>query len=118
MALEPRNSGTGSDPHGPAGSPPPARPPGDVVLIVSGEVDLATRDELLIRLLTVVLTSRRRVVIDLTDVDFLDAAGARALRRGHKLARDLGVDVALRGPQPGVRRVLDLTGTDVLMTVE
>ncbi|MCU1457766.1 MAG: anti-sigma factor antagonist [Actinomycetia bacterium] len=122
VSLDPRNPG--SDPEtldvlGPSAVPAPSpRPVDDVVLIVSGEVDLATRDELLVRLLTLAMTSRRRVVIDLADVDFLDPAGARALRHGHKLADDLGVEVVLRSPQHQVRRVLDLTGTAALFAIE
>lgn len=83
MSLDSRNPGPGSEPDdlaAPLSDPTLQAPADEVVLIVSGEVDLATRDELLVRLLTLVLTSGRRVVIDLSDGDFLDAAGAPSAR--------------------------------------
>jgi anti-anti-sigma factor len=102
VALDPRNPG--SDPH-----PLELADPGsEIELIVSGDLDLATRDEFLVRLVTVALTSGRPVVIDLADVEFLDVAGARALRRGHAIASDLGVEIRLRSPQDQVHRVLEL----------
>jgi len=110
VPLDPRTPGSKSQPLD--------RAAGEVELIVSGDLDLATRDELLVRLLTLALSSRRRIVIDLADVEFLDAAGSRGLRRGHSLAADLGVEVTLRSPQDQARAVLAFTGLSELLTAE
>lgn len=64
------------------------------------------------------LTARRQVVIvDLSSVDFMDCFSLRALLRTRTLARQKGSDVHLAAPQPVVRRLLELTGSDAVFTV-
>jgi len=57
------------------------------------------------------------VLLDLTDVAFIDAAGVRALLLGHRRACACRAVLRLVGPRGLVLRVLELTGAlDVLTT--
>ena len=46
--------------------------------------------------------------MDLSGLEFIDAAGVTALARGRRQARDAGGDLLLAGPQRRVQRVLSL----------
>jgi anti-sigma B factor antagonist len=58
------------------------------------------------------------VVIDLAGVSFCDSSGLAALLSAHRRARRRGGTVTLRGPQGPVRRILRLTGVEVLFAIE
>jgi anti-anti-sigma factor len=51
-----------------------------------------------------------RVLLDLREVAFMDSSGVRALMNLDVRARADGFQLAMAGPQPRVRRVLDLCG--------
>lgn len=51
--------------------------------------------------------TQRELVVDLTDLTFIDSAGIGVIV---ETARLTDGDVLLRGPRPAVRRVLDVTG--------
>jgi len=89
---------------------------GDVACMsVDGEIDLANRDELLARIVAHA-NGARRVVLDLSDVVYLDSAGVRLVfETSRELAR-LGIDLALVQPSaPYVARVLNLAAVDQLV---
>ena len=54
----------------------------------------------------------QRVVIDLSDVDFMDSSGLQELVRLEDQARDLGLEMVLAHPSVTVRRLFELTGLD------
>ena len=81
-----------------------------VVLIVQGEVDLATVDTLGSRLADV-CARHEAVTIDLRRVEFLDCLGLRLLVTQYHEAAASGCHVDfIQGP-PVVERVFELTGT-------
>ena len=49
------------------------------------------------------------IVVDLTGVDHVDGAGVSTLMVGNRLCAVLGVNLAVRGPSPLIRNLLDLT---------
>jgi hypothetical protein len=51
---------------------------------------------------------RRPVIVDLAELEFIDASGVAALLRGRKHARNAGGDLLLAAPQRLVRRVLEI----------
>jgi anti-anti-sigma factor len=55
-------------------------------------------------------TSNAALVVDMSELDFLDVAGYRALRRGTEQWRGRGGTVLLTGARRAVRRLLDLVG--------
>jgi anti-sigma B factor antagonist len=82
-------------------------------LAVSGEVDLSNSEKVseLGKLAVDALTGSDRVlIIDLSDVAFMDSTGLGALVVINNAARVKGREVRLRGMQPLVRRVLELGG--------
>jgi anti-anti-sigma factor len=79
---------------------------GTVVLCVVGELDLATINVLSDALASLPLIGEQRVVLDVTELEFMSAAGIRvALEAQRRLARD-GGQLVLRGPSALLMRVL------------
>ena len=86
---------------------------GVVVVVLSGEVDLALAPELgAVR--AWLDAEHLRVVVDASRVTFCDVAGWQALR-----SLDSAGTPELRDPSPAVRRLLDLlAGTDAVASAE
>ena len=82
-------------------------PAGDTTTVrVVGEVDLATSPQL-----RECLTGLDgNVVVDLTEVGFLDSSGLNALIGSKNHLTTSGGTLRLRGAQPHVRRVFDVMG--------
>jgi anti-anti-sigma factor len=82
-----------------------------VELVLTGELDAAVVGHLR-RTVESELAERgaRRLIIDLAQLDFIDAAGIAGLTDGSRLARRRGKHFGIRSPQPAVRRAFDLTG--------
>ena len=59
----------------------------------------------------------RRVVIDLSDVVFMDSSGLQELVRLNNRTRELGLEMVLAHPSQPVRRLLELTGLDTHFVV-
>lgn len=78
------------------------------VLWLTGEFDIAAIDEFQATV-DAVLDAHREVVLDLSELTFLDSTGIRAFLI---VAGKVGGGVVLRKPTPFVRRVLDLTGIE------
>ena len=78
----------------------------DCVLWLSGELDMAVAAEFAATAASV-LDGQRELVLDLTQLDFLDSSGIRAIV-DTAMRTDRGV--LLRGPKPNVRRAIDITG--------
>ena len=80
------------------------------MVTVRGEVDLATADRLWTEL-EPLLSAEAVVVLDGTEITFLDSSGLRVLlQAGNRAAAD-GAAFRLVAPQPAVQRVLELAGT-------
>jgi anti-sigma B factor antagonist len=85
--------------------------PGTVIVVVAGEVDLATAPALHAALVEALTTYMPTVVhIDLSACTFLDCSGIRVLVAAHSTAQASGHQMWARHPQHLVRRVLELTG--------
>jgi anti-anti-sigma factor len=90
---------------------------GALVLALIGEFDLAAAAALREQLDAAKETADRGVVLDLTEVTFVDSAGLRELLRAHGALVGEGKALVLTGLQPAVVRLFELTGaTDVLVT--
>jgi anti-sigma B factor antagonist len=84
---------------------------GEVVLTVSGSVDLASQNVLLAKGQEVVgRNGVTGVVLDLSDVGFLDSTGLGALVEVSRDAEDQDIDFAISNPSLRVQRVLEVTG--------
>lgn len=91
---------------------------GRYVVTVSGELDLATADRLWTQL-EALLVPQAVVVLDGTEISFLDSSGLRVLLQAGNRATAGGAQFRLVAPQQAVQRVLELAGTkDHLQTRE
>jgi anti-anti-sigma factor len=89
-------------------------PGGAVVIRVFGELDLATVP----RLEEVVATvSADPTVINLSACTFLDSSGVRALAKAGRGVSESGRRFALVTTDPGLLRVLEITGVDNMLAV-
>jgi anti-sigma B factor antagonist len=89
-------------------------PGGAVVLRVSGELDLASVPRLEEALATV---SADPTVIDLSQCTFLDSSGVRMLASAGRELPKAGRRFAIVASNPGLLRVLEITGVDSMLAV-
>ncbi len=88
-----------------------AAPDGTVVVVLSGEFDLGSCDDLREAVLGAVgRETATRVVLDLTAVTFIDSEAVRALLDGYVAAGDRGVGYRVANAGGLVKRVLDVMG--------
>jgi anti-sigma B factor antagonist len=84
----------------------------DVMLVVlRGDLDLASAAELASGCEEVVRQRPRRIVVDLAEVRYLDCASARLIA-GLGRALPVGARPSLRQVRPAVLRMLQVTGPD------
>lgn len=89
------------------------------VVRVVGELDIYTAPRLREALLGVVGRHRGSVVVDLTDLEFIDSTGLGVLVSAVKRVRAFdGASVVLSAPSPAVMRVLDVTGLTKVFRIE
>jgi anti-sigma B factor antagonist len=89
-----------------------------LVLGIVGELDAYTAPKLRAALLSLVSTGTTRLVIDLTDLTFVDSTGLNLLVRAGQRVEGLGGSLTLRGATTQTRRLLELTGLDGMFTLE
>ncbi len=82
-----------------------------VVLILGGDLDLATAP-LLRERLGRAICSGAPVVIDLAEVGFIDSSGLGVLVQADRQLRAFGGQLVLSGGSRAVRRVFELAGVD------
>jgi anti-sigma B factor antagonist len=88
------------------------------VLAVAGELDIASAPELCARLDATRSSRRPRLLVDLTDVDFCDSTGLRALLGAASEVRAHGGRFAIVCPPTGdVARLLGIVGAGEWMTI-
>ena len=85
---------------------------GYTVVWVRGEIDMATAPALLGALAEPVRAQQCRVVVDLTDVTFMDSTGLNALVLARSRANAGSGEVRLVGASGMLRKVLRITGLD------
>jgi anti-anti-sigma factor len=87
---------------------------GQLTLVLAGELDMATAGELGARLQEAAET-REHVVIDLSELAFMDSSGLRLLLQAAMDSRRDGWQLSIRRPAPGVRRVMEVSGAAPLL---
>ena len=83
---------------------------GVAVFLVAGELDLETAPTLRHRLHQALDGGEAHLVVDLSELSFIDSTGISVLVESLKQAQRAGGSLVLRNPTPAVRRVLDITG--------
>lgn len=88
-------------------------PQGHTVVKLCGELDIANAPRLREQLL--ILLDRqlpRGLILDLSELEFMDSSGTAVLVNTERRARMLGCAFALAAPQAVVSRVLRISGLD------
>ncbi|MGB8650843.1 MAG: STAS domain-containing protein [Mycobacteriales bacterium] len=87
---------------------------GAVLLRPSGDLDLATVEPFRAMVQAALAKEPTALVLDLTDVTFLDSSGLAVLAVGLRSQRARGATFAVVKPQPIVRRAIELVGLGLL----
>ena len=90
---------------------------GVVLVRVRGEIDFNRSPELHEALLEVLEQKPRRVVIDLSNVAYIDSSGVGTLVDAQRRLKRDGGRVVLAGLQDRVRGVLEISGLDQFFTI-
>ena len=94
---------------------PPSRPSEPHVLTITGELDVATVPDVLGRVPELV-PGASALVVDLSEVSFLDSSGVRFLHRLARACEQAGTGLrVVTPPVCRARRVLDIVGMTLLV---
>jgi anti-sigma B factor antagonist len=87
-------------------------------VVLSGEIDILSSARVKETLLAICNGGEHRVIVDMTNVTFMDSTGLSALVGSVKRFRSAGGEVILRSPGPGVQKVMEITGLTRVFTIE
>lgn len=85
------------------------------VVAVAGEVDVATAPQLDEKL--AVTATSPKIVLDLSNVTFLDSSGLGVIIKGLKRTSELGGSLVLVITNPTILKVFTITGLDKVLTI-
>ena len=60
----------------------------------------------------------RMTVLDLSGVDFMDSSGLGLIMGRYALQKELGGELTVRNPTPGVLKIIELAGMERLIKIE
>jgi anti-sigma B factor antagonist len=87
---------------------------GAVVVVPSGELDIATAPTLEEALQRAIATNPTRVVLDLRELEFIDSSGLRTLLMARRQAEIAGAHFALVAGDRALERTLEIAGIHAL----
>ncbi len=87
------------------------------VILVSGEVDLATSPELDSAIIAALDSGASALAIDLSSVTFMDSSGLGVIVRGLKRCREAGIELDLVITNERVLKVFGITGLDQVIPI-
>lgn len=90
---------------------------GYVVVSVWGEVDVYTAPQLRERLVELIDQGHYHIVVDLSQVEFLDSTGLGVLVGGLRRSRSHDGDLALVCTQPRITKVFEVTGLNKVFCI-
>jgi len=88
------------------------------VIAVHGDIDLYTAPQLWETIDAATAEIPRQLVVDLTEVDFLDSSGLSVLVRAHKRLRPVDGTVVVRGASDQVSMALEVTKLNTVLSVQ
>jgi anti-sigma B factor antagonist len=90
---------------------------GSTIVTVTGSVDALTAPDLAKTLSDQVKDGRANLVVNLVGVEFMSSAGLRTLLGAVKEARSSGGDLRIASANPGVDKVLKMSGFHTIAKV-
>jgi anti-sigma B factor antagonist len=92
--------------------------PGLAVLVVGGEVDYEVSPQLKARLMKAIKAGTRRLILDLTDVSFIDSTAIGVIAGAVERLDEMGGgSVAVVSTHEKVIQIFEITGLDNVLTV-
>lgn len=88
-----------------------------VVLCIVGDIDLSNVSYFIERLYEASANGDRKILLDLSEVEFIDSTVVNALYGAASRVRQYGGDLALVVSDTPAKRVLDLSGIDVIYRI-
>jgi anti-anti-sigma factor len=82
-----------------------------------GRMDTAGVDEIALRFTSLTAVDRRKVIVDLTGVDFMVSIGIRLILQNARALKLRGGSMAVMGPNEFVGQVLDSAGVSNVVPV-
>jgi anti-sigma B factor antagonist len=92
--------------------------PASTHVAIQGELDIYTAPALRDLLQNVISEGAQDLLLDLTDMAFIDSTGLGVIVGALKRVRERGGNLVLRAPTPAVRKVLDITGLSEIIRIE
>ena len=86
-------------------------------LEIEGEVDVYTSPELKQHLVSLVESGVKRVIVNLSKVEYLDSTGLGVLIGGLKRLREGDGNLVLVGPGMRILRIFEITGLDKIFDI-
>jgi anti-sigma B factor antagonist len=90
---------------------------GRTILAVTGELDVHSAGGLERKLADLVAAGSSDLVLDLTELDFLDSTGLGVMVKGLKWAREAGGDLKVVADDDKIVKVFTITGLDSAMSL-
>ena len=91
----------------------------DLVLRLAGDLDLTHATEFVRCVEELIqMTSAPRIVVETSQVTFIDSTGTQALILANRRCLDAGGDLFIRSPSGPVEQILHITGLDQVLTVD
>jgi anti-sigma B factor antagonist len=91
--------------------------PEDALLVLAGEIDLYTSAQLRTALEHAIDGGARRVIVDLSKVDFVDSTGLAVLIEAIKRLPSPGGSLHVVCPNGHIKRVFEITGLTSVLTL-
>lgn len=88
-----------------------------VVIRPSGDIDLSRAPALRTRIAAVFEDGPNRVVVDLSEVPYMDSSGVATLVEGMQIATKGGAKFILLGLQERVRSIFEIARLDTVFTI-
>lgn len=85
---------------------------GKAVVTIRGDLDALTTPEATQYLESLVEAGNVNLIVDLGQVNYMSSAGLRMILVTLKKSREKGGDLRLAAPNPGVEKILEITGFD------
>lgn len=91
--------------------------PQTLVLELSGKLNFSARKSYQQTINQAEATTPRTIILDLTQVSYIDSAGLGLLALSHKKLTGAGIQMCLASPQESVMQILELTNMDKMFTI-
>jgi anti-sigma B factor antagonist len=90
----------------------------ETVIFVAGDLDFHTAPDLRKEILTLFNEGVNRLVLDVSQLDFIDSSGLSVIIAGFKRFKERGGELILRSLTDRTRRVLEVSGLNNVLSFE